>query len=73
MNSPLPGRRLASAFRNPHLNLPAPARQAMPPQQFRQRQFRGLVAARADARHHFRPLRLGEHVRHGIFLTADPR
>ncbi len=47
-----------------------PAGDAMPPEQPHQRQFRGLVPAPANPRHHFRPLRLGENVCH-FLLTAD--
>ena len=52
-----------------NLKMPPPAGDAMRPQQKHERQFRVLVAATPYLRHHFRPLRFGEHVRH-FFLTT---
>ena len=42
----------------------SPAADAMPPHQHRQRQFRILVPAPVNPRHHFRPLYFSENVRH---------
>jgi len=47
-----------------NLNLPPPARDAMPPQQFRQRQFRILVAAPANPRHHLGTFGFGKDISH---------
>jgi len=47
-----------------------PTCDAMRSQKYCQSQFRVLVPAPANPRHHFRPLRLGENVRH-LFLTTD--
>src|SRR6185295_8270584 len=55
---------LTLAATNNESLLPPPAGDAMRSQQLRQCQFRVLVAAPANPRHHFRPLRLGENVRH---------
>src|ERR1035437_6853176 len=55
---------LTSAAANFDDALPPPAGDAITPPQFCQRQFRVLVAATANPRHYFRPLRLGENVRH---------
>ena len=49
--------------------MPPPPGDAMAPKEPHQGQFRVLVPARPDARHHLRPLRLGENVRHK--LTTD--
>jgi hypothetical protein len=53
-----------------NFHMPPPAADAMPPHQHRQRQFRVLVPAPTNPRHHFRPLRLGKNVRH-LILTTD--
>ena len=45
-----------------NLNVPPPAGNFVPTQQFCQRQFRVLVPAPANPRHHLRPLRLGENI-----------
>jgi len=56
------------------LNLPSPAREALPSEQGRQRQLRVLVPARADARHDFATLGFRKDVSHdsiqrpGLFL-----
>ncbi len=55
---------LTSAATNDKGGLPPPPRNFIPAQQPGQRQFRVLVPTRADARHHLRPLRLGENVSH---------
>ena len=52
--------------------MPPPTFDAVPAQQFGQRQFRLLVAAPANPRHHFRPLRLGENVRHSMIRHNQP-
>src|SRR2546430_2136213 len=48
-----------STIGNPQSNLPPPAGDALRPQQLRQCNFRLLVAASANPRHHFRALPLG--------------
>jgi hypothetical protein len=53
-----------------NLSLPPPAGDVMFPQQPGQHHFRGLVPARADARHHLRTLCFGKDIRH-FFLTTD--
>lgn len=50
---PLPAPLDLPAF---HFELSPPTGKPVRPEQLRQRQFRGPVAARADARHHLRPL-----------------
>jgi hypothetical protein len=52
--------------------LPPPARDAVPPQDFHQRQFRVLVPAPPDPRHHLRPLRLREHISHAPIKPQNP-
>jgi hypothetical protein len=50
-----------------NLNLPPPAGDFVPAQQFCQRDFRLFVPARADARHDFGTLFSGKHISHLIF------
>lgn len=47
-----------------NLNLPPPAADLVRPQQPGQHHLRGLVPARADARHHLRTLRFGKDISH---------
>lgn len=47
-----------------HLLIPAPAGDAVRPEQLCQGKFRLLVAAPANPRHHFRPFTFGKNVRH---------
>lgn len=48
----------------------APAFDAMPPEQFRQRQFRFLVPASTNPRHHCRPFCFGENVSHWSYSNS---
>jgi hypothetical protein len=56
-----------SALRNPHWNLPPPAGDFVSAKPSGQRNLRGLVPARTDARHHLRPLLFGKHISHFYF------
>ncbi len=50
--------------------MPPPARDFVFAKNLYQREFRVLVPAPANPRHHFRPLRLGENVRHSSGIKA---
>jgi hypothetical protein len=50
----------------------SPASDVVATQEFHQRDFRPFVAAPANARHYYRPFRLGENVRHLKFNLLPP-
>src|SRR5690349_19682426 len=51
--------------------MPPPARDAVRAEHPHQRQFRVLVPASADARHHIAALRFGKDIGHGILLARS--